>query len=245
MHVYQACANYPAATSGQAGQSGQGGQGVTTENTPVNGDFEAIWTTASVGLMTHSDDAITALSGPRYSIVDAPRHVPPLPGLYAVYGDAEAWTALSLEPKPDLPLYVGKAEDSLARRELQGHFAVNPGRRAQTGSSTVRRSFAALLRDFLGLHAQPRNPAKPGYFANYGLTDASDAALTEWMHARLSIAVWPTPVPLTKPLVSVERAAIRHWTPPLNLSENPRPAPGLKAARAVMAAEARAWKPNL
>jgi hypothetical protein len=194
--------------------------------------------------MTFSNDAIAALSGTRWNIADAPRHVPEQPGLYAVYGDAQAWTELGLEPRPDSPLYVGKAEDSLARRELRGHFAVGGGR-AQTGSSTVRRSFAALLRAQLGLRGVPRNVKNPGHFSNFGLAEGGDAALSAWMHTRLTIAVWPAPATLDLPLASVEREAIQRWTPPINLSNNPSPAPELSAARAAMAAEARAWTRRL
>jgi hypothetical protein len=44
--------------------------------------------------------------------------------------------------------------------------------------------FAALLHDMLGLRGVPRNTAKPGYFANYGLAGTHDAALTSWMKER-------------------------------------------------------------
>jgi len=71
------------------------------------------------------------------------------------------------------PLYVGKAENSLVARDVKTHFG--DGR---TGQSTVRRSFAALLHDELGLRGVPRNTAKPGYYANYGLSAPHDAVLT-------------------------------------------------------------------
>ncbi|WP_218682813.1 GIY-YIG nuclease family protein [Microbacterium sp. BF1] len=193
--------------------------------------------------MSTFDDAIDALRAKRWSITEAPDHVPSRPGLYAIYGDTIAWNELGLTPMPDLPLYVGKAEESLARRELQGHFAVDPRVKAQTGSSTVRRSFASLLRGTLELQGIPRNPAKPGYFSNFGLSIEQDLLLTRWIHDRLSLAVWSTPPLLETPLADIERHVIRRWTPPLNLSENPTPAPGLKAARTAMAAEAKAWRP--
>ena len=181
------------------------------------------------------------LRGLRIAISDAPQVVPPTPGLYAIYGDTEAWNELRMSPNVDSPLYIGKAEQSLARRELQGHFAVNPSMRAQTGSSTVRRSFAALLRETLGLRGIPRNPDKPAHFSNYGLSSEHDALLTAWMHRSLAISVWAAPPVLHERLADIERAVIRRWTPPLNLSGNPHPAPELSAARARMAAEARAW----
>ncbi|MFF2634382.1 GIY-YIG nuclease family protein [Microbacterium sp. NPDC058021] len=191
--------------------------------------------------MSNFEDAMADLRGLRIAITDAPRVVPPAPGLYAIYGDTEAWTELRMSPHVDGPLYIGKAEDSLARRELQGHFAVNKAVRAKTGSSTVRRSFAALLRETLGLRGMPRNPDKPAHFSNYGLSREHDDALTAWMHRHLAIAVWPAPRVLDEPLALIESAIIRRLNPPLNLSGNPHPAPGLSAARARMAAEARAW----
>jgi len=78
--------------------------------------------------------------------------VPGRPGLYAIYGDAKTWKELELGKPPDgRPLYIGKAEDSLVARDLKTHFG--DGR---TGQSTVRRSFAALLHDTLGLRGVPR-----------------------------------------------------------------------------------------
>lgn len=95
-------------------------------------------------------------------------------GLYAIFGDPGVWRHLGLgEPPDDRPLYVGKAEDSLASRDLKTHLVSG-----RTGSSTVRRSFAALLREELDLHAQPRNPSRPERFANYGLRRDGDERLT-------------------------------------------------------------------
>ncbi|MBB3158102.1 hypothetical protein FHS07_001798 [Microbacterium proteolyticum] len=189
--------------------------------------------------MTDDESARAALRGPRWSITDAAANVPDSPGVYAIYGNDQAWSQLGLERRADALLYVGKAEDSLVRRELRGHFAAAT-QRARTGSSTVRRSFAALLHDTLGLRGVPRNLAKPGYFGNFGLSSEHDVLLTGWMHEHLTLAVWPASG-LTGPLRYTESAIIIRWTPPLNLAGNPRPAPGLSAARARMAAEARAW----
>lgn len=190
------------------------------------------------------EDAPKALSGERWSIVDALGHVRPEPGLYAIYGDERAWAELGLDPRHDVPLYVGKSEDSLAQRELQVHFAIDQDVSAQTGSSTVRRSFAALLRGQLGLRGIPRNPLKPAYFSNYGLSVEHDRLLTEWMHARLTVAVWHAADPVTVRLGNVELALIHEWTPPLNLKDNPQSLPALKAARRAMAVDARAWEPS-
>jgi hypothetical protein len=132
-------------------------------------------------------------------------------------------------------LYVGKAERSLASRDIRTHFATG-----KTGSSTVRRSFAALLRDNLALHALPRNPEKPGHFANFALDRDGEERLTRWMLERLSLAVWIRPS-TTVPLDQIETAVIEAWQPPINLDKVSRRSATLTSARKRMADEARAW----
>lgn len=188
--------------------------------------------------------AVAALTGERWAITDAAQNVPAHPGLYAIYGDEQAWRDLQLEPAPEAPLYVGKAEDSLVSRDLNGHFATNPNSAPRTGGSTVRRSFAALLREALDLRAVPRNLAKPERFDKYSLAEGGDARLNEWMHARLMLAVWPAPAGMAVPLGDVETAIIVRFTPPINLDKNPGKLARLSRARAAMAAEAAAWRPE-
>ncbi|GAA3640560.1 hypothetical protein GCM10022200_25290 [Microbacterium awajiense] len=183
------------------------------------------------------------MSGSRWAIVDAGTNVPSKPGLYAIYGDEQAWADLGLPVEADRPLYIGKAEDSLVSRDLNGHFAAIPGSVARTGSSTVRRSFAALLREQLRLRAVPRNRSKPERFANYGLADGGDDRLTEWMHQRLMLAVWPAPSGMSPTLDAVETAVIHHFVPPMNLAKNPGKLVTLSRARASMTAEAASWAP--
>lgn len=162
--------------------------------------------------------------------------VPNRPGLYAIFGDAKTWSELGLGKQPDeRPLYIGKAQDSLVARDLKTHFG--DGR---TGQSTVRRSFAALLHDTLGLRGVPRNTVKPGYYANYGLVDAHDAALTRWMKERLQLAVWPKPGACQVSLGVIESTLVVMLQPPLNLQCVVTPwTARVKAARALMAVEAR------
>jgi hypothetical protein len=141
-------------------------------------------------------------------------------------------------PADDLPLYVGKAEDSFVKRDLETHFG--DGR---TGSSTVRRSFAALLRTELSLTGRPRNPDKPGYFANYGLSPVDDAKLTRWMRDRLAIAVWPSDG--SRALIDIETEVLRRWNSAINIKGvDHRWRTFLKAQRSVMADQARAWRPE-
>lgn len=186
--------------------------------------------------------AVGELTGIRWAIADAVHHVPSRPGLYAIYGDERAWSDLKLDFAPERPLYVGKAERSLVDRDIADHFATNPNSKPTTGRSTVRRSFAALLRDALQLRAVPRNLDNPGYFAMYGLADDGDERLNAWMHSRLTIAVWPASASLRARLRTVEVSAIEYFLPPINLESNPEKLERLKRARAEMAAEAAAWR---
>lgn len=188
-------------------------------------------------LARFAQDALRALAE-KAPLDQAEQGVPSRPGLYAIYGDADTWRELCLGDPPDeRPLYVGKAEHSLASRDLATHFG-----NGRTGSSTVRRSFAALLRDPLQLVARPRNPDRPERFANYGLSPEHDEQLTAWMRNSLELGVWPKAEDCALALVQVEVALLAQLRPPLNIKDVATPwTPQLKAARAAMAEEARAW----
>ena len=183
-------------------------------------------------------DALARLSLPGVPIHEAKSSVPVQPGLYSVHGNATVWNELGLgEPPDDRPLYVGKSEDSLLSRDVQTHFGTG-----RTGSSTLRRSLAALLVEHLDLSAQPRNPAKPSHFANYGLEPEGDLKLTAWMNSQLSLSVWPNTPNVV--LADLETRILLILEPPLNLSKvRTRWKPQVSQARAVLADQARAWQP--
>jgi hypothetical protein len=170
---------------------------------------------------------------------------PPKAGLYALHAPLAVWEELGLDPaSDDRPLYVGKSESSLAGRDAGVHFGYTSDSRATsvTGSSTVRRSLAALLRDSHGFRGVPRNPQKPGHFANYGLTREQDALLSEWMRDRVRLACWPLPAGCHEALKLIEKEVFRLRLPPLNLKDVvTRWKPQIEAARRVLAAEARFW----
>lgn len=179
-----------------------------------------------------------------WSMDEAADHVPAHPGLYAIHAAPEVWAELNLQFDPSTPLYVGKAQKSLAGRDLRGHFAAGSNAKAQTGSSTVRRTFAALLREQLNLVGVPRNMSRPERFANFGLESSGDERLSAWMHAHLTLASWAAPAGLaSRSLTSIETTLIREWHPPLNIANNPSASQTLREARAVMAAQAAAWRP--
>lgn len=182
--------------------------------------------------------AVRSLDSPRLTIAEAERDVPDAPGLYAVHGGPSVWQQLGLgDPPDDRPLYVGKAERSLADRDVRTHFSTG-----KTGSSTLRRSLAALLADDLQLEGQPRNLANPEGFANFGLEAAGDRRLTEWMLEHLRLAAWPSPADVV--LEEMETAVLAQLAPPLNLDKVATPWRALvRFGRRRLADQARAWTP--
>ncbi|MDE0777070.1 MAG: hypothetical protein OSB43_12410 [Nocardioides sp.] len=179
--------------------------------------------------------ALVDLAGERHTRAVAVDQVPKDPGLYAFYGDAQAWSALDLSPAFDeQPLYVGKAEKSLNGRDVGTHFSTG-----KTGSSTVRRSLAALLVEALDLVAVPRNVSRPDGSANYSLEPAGDERLSRWMEERLELATWVKPEDVV--LNDVETEVLLRLRPPLNLDKVGEPRERLRRARSVLAAASRSW----
>lgn len=179
-------------------------------------------------------EALRDLEGPQMTIAQAEAMVPESAGLYAIHGGAATWVSLALGEPPDhRPLYVGKAESSLAGRDVRTHFATG-----KTGSSTLRRSVAGLLAEQLGLKGRPRNPDRPERFANFGLEVDGDARLTQWMLSHLRLSVW-----LSQPEVvldDVETAVLGHLVPPLNMAKVSSPwKPLVDAGRRRLADQAR------
>jgi hypothetical protein len=182
------------------------------------------------------------LLGARHDIEQAVTLVPATAGLYAVWPDEEAWAGLGLRPASDSqPIYIGKSESSLRGREVNTHFDAGQGTASKTGSSTVRRSFAALLAPSLGLRAIPRNVEKPGYFSNYSLRAEDDLRLTQWMHAHLQLSTWSHDTLVAEPLGDIESLVIRSLDPPLNIDKAPSTRSHLKVARAALARKAASF----
>lgn len=163
--------------------------------------------------------ARTRLVGPTVRVSDIDVDASGKPGLYALYGSRATWRELGLGAPPDSrPLYVGKAESTLASRDLQGHFGMRPrGAQSPTGSSTVRRSLAALLAPARGYRGMPRNPDKPGHFSSFGLSPDHDEDLSTWMKRRLRLAVWPYEDPGV--LDGIETEVLNALLPPLNVDK--------------------------
>jgi hypothetical protein len=189
-------------------------------------------------------DALSALRGPAVSVSRIDADQSGNSGLYAVFGSALTWKQLRLgAPPDDRPLYVGKAEKTLAARDVQDHFGA--GRRdaqSPTGSSTLRRSLAALLAAERGYRGVPRNPDNPGYFSCYGLSVEHDEDLSQWMARRLRLALWPQS---GVKLATIETAVLIELAPPLNIEKVVTPwRSQVKTARKALAQEARSWPPQ-
>jgi len=203
---------------------------------------------ATSGLTAWAADAATALAHANAHEVDrVAMSVPPRPGLYAIHAAPAVWQELGLGVPSDLrPLYVGKSESNLAGRDVRDHFGfTTPNRTTSiTGYSTVRRSFAALLRDSHGFQGVPRNPGRPSNFANYGLSKEHDELLSSWMRKQLRLAAWPKPPSCTQPLKEIERIILHQLLPPLNIDAVVTPwKPQLDATRLVLRTQARLSSP--
>lgn len=187
--------------------------------------------------------AMTALLGARHKFPDAFDRVPSKPGLYAIYGAAGVWAQLGIEYRGEMPLYVGKAERDLAARELRTHFASDSDSSPDTGHSTVRRSFAALLREPLALTAVPRNKKNPGHYDKYSLDGDGDDRLTAWMRDHLEIAVWLSPHKMkVQVLRDIETTLLKSLSPPINIKDVSVPPVRLRILRSIMRREAEQWE---
>lgn len=145
--------------------------------------------------------------------------MPDVAGLYAIHAAAATWRELGLmvsTPGRQAPLYVGKAERSLAQRDGATHFTSG-----RTGQSTVRRTFAALLREQLDLRPvlRPGGASARRAATHYALDAESEAALTRWMREHLTLVHWEQPA-TCRDLEAVEERVIAALVPPLNLRSN-------------------------
>lgn len=114
-------------------------------------------------------------------------------------------------------IYIGKAEDSQESRDAKGHFLSD-----KSGSSTVRRSLGAILRQELQLLPIPRSDTETSErrFTNYKFTLPGENSLTEWMKCNLSLSYWEYEGGIIK-LRNLEKTIIKLATPILNIKDNP------------------------
>jgi hypothetical protein len=176
--------------------------------------------------------------------------LPDVPGLYALWAaTSQTIESLGLSevegqvPLLERPLYVGKAEGSILHRLSKDHFASG-----DTGHSTVRRTFAALL----DLESRPRHSriAQPSerqlrvLTANFDLVAEADEHLSAWMVRSLVVRAAPTS---WVPLKDLERAVGAVLCPPLDQERVPMWSPNpwrdqVAAARERLRGRAREFR---
>lgn len=74
------------------------------------------------------------------------------PGIYAFFYQGKSTVVNSITLKSNSLAYIGKTESSQRSRDANTHF-----KSGKTSSSTVRKSFGAILREELVLTPIPRN----------------------------------------------------------------------------------------
>ena len=159
---------------------------------------------------------------------------PPDPGVYAFFLQ-EGAVLPEVQAGRDGLLYIGLSTN-LAQRQFDTHFQAG-----ETGFSTVRRSFGALLIEVLGLRPRPRGRGSSNTnYMNYRFDEPGEDRLSAWMSEHLEVAVRQVddPGPLEEDL-------LRHARPPLNLKGWPNPdAAAIKALRKKCVQAARAAEPR-
>ena len=126
-------------------------------------------------------------------------------GIYSWWADEPArrliGEALGEDALADLPIYVGKTEQTFTDRLLGNHLN-------GTGRSTFRVTLAAILMTVPAFAAEHPNPR----------SSSRSSKLSEWMRKHLAVSI--VAVDLGE-LAEAERAVIARYDPPLNLSGLP------------------------
>ncbi len=106
-------------------------------------------------------------------------------------------------------LFIGKSETGMPARD---HF-VPPG--SDSGTSPIRRSLGALLRDELDLTARPGSLDVDGKgVSSFRFSQSGEARLTDWIKASLLVSR----LPVSGDVSSAESLLVRHFEPPLNIT---------------------------
>lgn len=138
------------------------------------------------------------------------------PGIYAVFFFGKDFP---LEKKliNDEIIYIGKTESSQQSRDANTHF-----KSGKTGSSTLRRSLGALLREEMELVPMPRNDKdfKKGRTTFFKFNNYSEVRLTNWMEENLGLSFYEYPT-TSAGIDFLETQLIKIAKPILNLAKNP------------------------
>ncbi len=146
---------------------------------------------------------------------DEHKNYPKKPGIYAFFlTDSANFGDFG---KGGQVIYIGIAKKSLHDRDFNQHFKTG-----KTGSSTLRRSIGAVLKDKLKLTAIPRgaeNDTKR--FDNYKFKEEQN--LTDWMKENLEIGYWTSDKPFTyEQLRETEKRITIELKPILDLDKRTR-----------------------
>jgi len=159
------------------------------------------------------------------------------PGIYAFFFTGKDFPIADYNPQKDEIIYIGKTESSQASRDEKTHFASG-----KTGSSTVRKSLGALLKEILFLKPIPRNDNDfiARRLSHFTFDELSEEKLTNWMKDNLGLSFFE----FNKPPIEIdalETKLIKETRPLLNIDhknpDNPH-AKTIKTARRACADEA-------
>ncbi|MGJ3236295.1 GIY-YIG nuclease family protein [Marivirga sp.] len=137
----------------------------------------------------------------------------PSPGVYAFFFKGTKFPISNYSPSKTEIIYLGKTQSSGISRVLNTHFGTG-----KTGSSTVRRTLGALLREELNLIPIPRNNSdKIKNRLSFKFDDSSEQKLTEWMEKHLLISFHPLEI---SDVPKIEKDLINQLKPVLNIEGN-------------------------
>ena len=134
------------------------------------------------------------------------------PGIYAIFSNSGRLPHIDRQIPESEIIYIGMTTVSQAARDAKTHFASG-----RTGSSTVRRSLAALLRIQLSLTPIPRsaNEARK----KYKFDIESELKLTDWMVANLALSYFDYRESKSA-IEALEKRIIKTLVPIINLYKN-------------------------
>ena len=161
-------------------------------------------------LTPHMHSVVAALRSVPVSLDEARAGMPADPGLYAWWAPFGALPGISGPRHPTAALqllYVGIAPNGTASKATLHSRVVRDHIRGTTGSSTLRRSLAALLSEREGWRS--RWTTRPV------LVNRDELALSAWMAEKLQLTWAVHPEPWT-----VEAGVIAELEPPLNQADN-------------------------
>lgn len=138
-----------------------------------------------------------------------------LPGIYFIGFNGENFpfpSQVDIVSTGDI-IYVGKTEKSQKSRDANTHF-----KSGKTGSSTLRRSVGAILRNKLELKPIPRSQNEIK-MRDFKFIEESEKKLTKWMIENLSLSFYEV-TEGKRYLKLLENQLIELLTPILNISKN-------------------------